>query len=182
MPDRGLGLDRHELDVVVDLEDRLGGVATCQTTTAAISIGLPSASLTFATGGLVITDPGRDLRRSVIGFTQRRPGARIVPGVAAEQLHDPRLAGRDRGQPPQQQRGRDEDQDGQQDHRDLARTVAQTGAKDKQGDPAQHARDAGDQDRHARPGPRLALGHRPGSSPYGRPTAGDSAVILTTSD
>ena len=52
---------------------------TCQTTTAAISIGLPSASLTLACAVsmfLILVETGS---RLVNGFTHCIPGSRIVP-------------------------------------------------------------------------------------------------------
>ena len=52
---------------------------TCQTTTAAISIGLPSASLTLACAVsrfLILVETGIRLEN---GFTHCMPGSRIVP-------------------------------------------------------------------------------------------------------
>ena len=53
--------------------------STCQTTTAAISIGLPSASLTLATAVSWLRIRVEISLRAVIGFTQRSPSVRIVP-------------------------------------------------------------------------------------------------------
>ena len=52
---------------------------TCQTTTAAISIGLPSASLTLAGSVSWLRIRVEILRRCVNGFSQRNPLVRIVP-------------------------------------------------------------------------------------------------------
>ena len=53
--------------------------ATCQTTTAAISIGLPSASLTLACAVSWLRIRVDTLIRRVNGFTHCSPGSRIVP-------------------------------------------------------------------------------------------------------
>ena len=53
--------------------------STRQTTTAAISIGLPSASLTFVTSVWWLRIRVETLRRVVNGLTQRRPVWRTVP-------------------------------------------------------------------------------------------------------
>ena len=53
--------------------------ATCHTTTAAISIGLPSASFTLAIAVSWLRIRTDTFRRRVNGFTHCRPGARIVP-------------------------------------------------------------------------------------------------------
>ena len=52
---------------------------TCQTTTAAISIGLPARSLTFRTWVSWLRIRVEMERRTVSGFTQRRPSWRMVP-------------------------------------------------------------------------------------------------------
>src|SRR5579862_4269990 len=52
---------------------------TFQTTTAAISIGLPSASFTFATEVSWLRSRTDTFRRRVIGFTNTSPGWRTVP-------------------------------------------------------------------------------------------------------
>ncbi len=52
---------------------------TCQTTTAAISIGLPSASLTLATALSKFRIRTDTRRRSARRLTQCRPGSRSVP-------------------------------------------------------------------------------------------------------
>ena len=52
---------------------------TCQTTTAAISIGLPSASLTLAAAVSWLRIRTETLRRRPNGLTQCRPGSRTVP-------------------------------------------------------------------------------------------------------
>jgi hypothetical protein len=52
---------------------------TCQTTTAAISIGLPSASLTLVTSVWWLRMRVETGRRVVNGLTQRSPVVRIVP-------------------------------------------------------------------------------------------------------
>jgi len=79
VPHCGLGLDGDELDVVVDGVDRLGSVLDLPTTTAAISIGLPSASLTLACADSWLRILVETLMRSVNGFTHFRPESRIVP-------------------------------------------------------------------------------------------------------
>jgi hypothetical protein len=53
--------------------------STCHTTTAAISIGFPSASLTLATAVSWLRIRVEIFRRIVIGLTQRRPCVRTVP-------------------------------------------------------------------------------------------------------
>src|SRR6266516_2064059 len=53
--------------------------ATCQTTTAAISIGLPSASFTFATAVSWLRSRTDTFRRFVNGFTNTSPASRTVP-------------------------------------------------------------------------------------------------------
>src|SRR5215472_516623 len=53
--------------------------ATCQTTTAAISIGLPSASLTLATAVSWLRSRTDTFRRRVNGFTNTSPASRTVP-------------------------------------------------------------------------------------------------------
>jgi len=53
--------------------------ATCQTTTAAISIGLPSASLTLACADSWLRILVDTAMRRVNGFTHCRPESRIVP-------------------------------------------------------------------------------------------------------
>ena len=53
--------------------------STCQTTTAAISIGLPSASLTLSTSVSWLRMRVETLRRAVSGLTQRSPSVRTVP-------------------------------------------------------------------------------------------------------
>lgn len=85
--------------------------STCQTTTAAISIGLPSASLTLATSVSWLRIRVEIRRRVVRGFTHRSPSVRIVPAVPPEQLHNARLPRRDGGQSGQGQRGEDDDHD-----------------------------------------------------------------------
>jgi len=52
---------------------------TCQTTTAAISIGLPSASLTLACAVSWLRIRTDTLRRRANGLTQCSPGVRTVP-------------------------------------------------------------------------------------------------------
>ncbi len=52
---------------------------TCHTTTAAISIGLPSASFTFAIAVSWLRSRIDTFRRRANGLTQCRPGARMVP-------------------------------------------------------------------------------------------------------
>ncbi len=52
---------------------------TCQTTTAAISIGLPSASLTLASAVSWLRIRTETVRRRLNGLTQHRPGVRTVP-------------------------------------------------------------------------------------------------------
>ena len=53
--------------------------STCQTTTAAISIGLPSASLTLVTAVSWLRMRVDTRRRRVNGLNQRRPATRAVP-------------------------------------------------------------------------------------------------------
>jgi hypothetical protein len=53
--------------------------STCQTTTAAISIGLPSRSLTFSTSLSWLRIRVETVRRVVSGLTQRSPARRTVP-------------------------------------------------------------------------------------------------------
>ena len=53
--------------------------ATCQTTTAAISIGLPSASLTLACADSWLRIRVETAIRRVNGFTHCRPESRMVP-------------------------------------------------------------------------------------------------------
>ena len=53
--------------------------ATCQTTTAASSIGFPSASLTFAPPVSWLRIRVEILRRVVNGLTHCSPESRIVP-------------------------------------------------------------------------------------------------------
>ena len=93
--------------------------STFQTTTAASSIGLPYASFTFRTGGLVVAYPGGDLGPG---------GERVDPAqavrtdrapVAAEELDDPRLARRDRVQPAHRDERGDRDHDADEDQRRL---------------------------------------------------------------
>ena len=79
MPDRGLGLDGDELGELIDRVSALAVSATCQTTTAAISIGLPSASLTLAIAVSWLRIRTDTFRRRANGLTQCRPGARTVP-------------------------------------------------------------------------------------------------------
>ena len=52
---------------------------TCQLMTAAISTGLPTASLTFSVSLSRLRTRSEKLRRTVNGLTQRRPSWRIVP-------------------------------------------------------------------------------------------------------
>ena len=52
---------------------------TCQTTTAAISIGLPSASLTLACVDSWLRILVETTMRLVNGFTHCSPGSRMVP-------------------------------------------------------------------------------------------------------
>ena len=52
---------------------------TCQTITAAISIGLPAASLTLLVSVSWLRIRVDTLRRVVSGFTQRSPSVRTVP-------------------------------------------------------------------------------------------------------
>ena len=65
---------------------------TSQTTTAAVSIGLPSASLTLACADSWLRIRVGPRMRSVNGFTHCSPVA-DRPAVPAEQLHDPGLPG-----------------------------------------------------------------------------------------
>ena len=53
--------------------------STCQTTTAAISMGLPEASLTFMTEVSWLRMRVEIALRTVSGLTQRRPSVRMVP-------------------------------------------------------------------------------------------------------
>ena len=79
MPDGGLGLDGDELREVIDGIQARAVSWTCQTTTAAISIGLPSASLTLAWADSWLRILVETTMRLVNGFTHCRPGSRIVP-------------------------------------------------------------------------------------------------------
>ena len=80
VPDGGLGLDSDEMRVVVHGSKTAFAVSlTCQTTTAAISIGLPSASLTLAWADSWLRIRVETAIRRVNGFTHCRPDSRIVP-------------------------------------------------------------------------------------------------------
>ncbi len=72
-----LGVD--EGDEVLDPVGRSTLSRTCQTTTAAISMGLPSASLTFAVGVSLLRIRTETRRRMAKRFTQRKPVLRTVP-------------------------------------------------------------------------------------------------------
>ena len=79
VPQRRLGLDAHEVEVVVDGVESARVSATCQTTIAAISTGLPSASLTFRWLVSKFRTRMLTVRRSVSGRTQQKPLRRTVP-------------------------------------------------------------------------------------------------------
>jgi hypothetical protein len=76
---RRLGLDLNEVDVVIDGVDAREVSATCQTTIAAISTGLPSASLTFRWLVSKFLTRMLRLRRSASGTIHDRPVRRTVP-------------------------------------------------------------------------------------------------------
>ena len=122
--------------------------STCQTTTAAISIGLPSASLTLATSvsWLRIRVEIRPARGQRVHPAQAvgTDGA----GVAAEQLYDAGLAGCDRGQPDGHGHGKDDQHDlGGQRHGPAYGVQRDRGGQ-RHDDGAQH-RPAGQAPRHA---------------------------------
>ena len=79
---------------------------TCQTTTAATSIGLPSASLTLSWVDSWLRILVETTSRLVNGFTRFRPGSRIVPQIPAEQLDDSRVPRADRSERPASARRR----------------------------------------------------------------------------
>ena len=80
--------------------------------------------------------------------------------VPAEQLHDPRLAGHDGGEPAQHEAAGDDDQDAERYQR-LSDPAALMTGQHEQRHPGQHQDDA--QHQHAQAGhePGRALGHPP---------------------
>ena len=79
--------------VVVHRVDACAVSATCQTTIAAISTGLPSASLTFRRLVSKLRTRTLTLRRRSAAAIHDRPGSADGADVGAEELHDPGLAG-----------------------------------------------------------------------------------------
>ena len=78
---RGLALDDHELAEVLDIEHRPAVSVTRHTTTAAISIGLPRASLTLIRSLWKLRTRMETVSResTVNGFTHHSPESRSVP-------------------------------------------------------------------------------------------------------
>jgi hypothetical protein len=79
VPQRRLGLHPYEGEIVVDGKDGLGGVGHLQTTIAAVSTRLPSASLSVR--WLLSKLGTRTLiaRRMLSGTTSDSPVRRTVP-------------------------------------------------------------------------------------------------------
>ena len=157
VPDRGLGLDRHELDEVVHRVQGLGGVPDLPDDHGRDLDRVAVGVVHLGHRGLVVADPGGYLAPLGERVDKAHPGSPDRAVVLAEQLDHAGLTGLDRGQAAEQQRANDREQ-GDEERQQALRAAAVVMRDHDQPHRGDHQDEADHQYRHARGGRGGPLG------------------------
>ena len=111
VPDRGLGLGRHELDEVVHRVQRQGGVVDLPHDHGRDLDRVAVGVVDLGQRGLVVADPGGYAAPDRERVDPAQAGFPDRAVVAAEQLHDAGLTGDDLEEAAQGQRAREQQED-----------------------------------------------------------------------